>query len=124
MTDQAIDRARGLGAFRQLPEGVGITTLGLAWLVQCAEYRVRAAVSWLMLGGLVEPAGEHRRRDQRGRIYRTRLYRWTGQERITRGPQDREARRVSREQEQVADTSALALAWLSRPPPGQKARGG
>ncbi len=63
MTDQAIDRARVLGAFRQLPEGVGITTLGLAWLVQCAEYRVRAAVSWLMLGGLVEPAGEHRRRD-------------------------------------------------------------
>jgi hypothetical protein len=120
MTDPTITRSRVLAAFRELPEGAAITTLGLAWLAGCAdEHRVRAAVSWLMLGGLVEDAGTHRRRDRRGRAYACHLYRWTGREDIRRVPQDPQARRFKAEQEQVADTTSLALAWLSRPLPGR-----
>jgi hypothetical protein len=118
--DQAIDRQRVLDAFKALPPGVGITTLGLAWLVGCIqEYRVRAAVSWLALGGLVEEAGQHWRRDRGGRSYRAKLYRWTGRAEIRRVPQDIRARRFEAEQAQQADIAALALAWLSRPPPGR-----
>lgn len=119
MTDQAITRAAVLDAFRALPEGTAISTLGLAWLACARECRVRAAVSWLTLGGLVEEAGEHWRRDRRGRAYSCQLYRWTGREGISRVPQDPQARRFEREQAQQADISALALAWLSRPPPGR-----
>jgi hypothetical protein len=120
MTERGIDRERVLAAFRELPEGCGITTLGLAWLAGCTEeHRVRAAVSWLLLGGLVELAGDHWRRDRRGRLYRARLYRWTGREDIRRVPQDPRARRFEAEQGQVADVGALALAWLSRPLPGR-----
>lgn len=122
MTDPTIDRERVLAAFRELPPGVGITTLGLAWLAGCAdEHRVRAAVSWLMLGGLVEEAGRHPRRDRRGRAYGARLYRWTGREEIRRVPQSGRARRFEAEQELTADCATLALAWLSRPPPGRSA---
>ncbi|MBK8638616.1 MAG: hypothetical protein IPN92_10125 [Chromatiaceae bacterium] len=115
----AITRRAVLNAFQELPEGVGITTLGLAWLCGCpGEHRVRAAVSWLCLGGLVELAGDHWRRDCRGRAYRARLYRWTGRAEIRRVAQDPEARRFERDQASD-DCAALALAWLSRPPPGQ-----
>jgi hypothetical protein len=117
-----ITRARVIDAFRALPVGTAISTLGLAWLIGCIEeYRVRAAVSWLALGGLVELAGEHRRRDRRGRAYTCRLYRWTGREEVRRVPHDPRARRFEVEQEQRADVGALALAWLSRPPPGRAA---
>ena len=122
MPDATVTRARVLQAFQALPPGVAITTLGLAWLANCAdEHRVRAAVSWLMLGGLVEEAGRHPRRDRRGKAYGARLYRWTGRDEVRRVPQDRQARRFVVEQEQVADTVALAMAWLSRPPPGRSA---
>lgn len=113
-------RARVLAAFKALPPEVGITTLGLAWMLGCPEYPVRAAVSWLVLGGLVELAGEHRRRDNRGKRYGAKLYRWTGREDVRRVAQDPQARRFNREQEQVADIASLALAWLSRPPPGRE----
>lgn len=103
-------RARVLAAFKALPPEVGITTLGLAWMLDCPEYPVRAAVSWLALGGLVELAGEHRRRDHRGKRYGAKLYRWTGREAIQRVAQNPEARRIVREQ----DTQQLAAAWLSR----------
>lgn len=117
----AATRERVLEAFRVLPEGTAISSLGLAWLCGCAEAQARAAVSWLTLGGLVELAGEHPRRDRRGRLYRARLYRWRGRDTIRRVPHDRRARRFEVEQDVQVDVSALALAWLSRPPPGRSA---
>ena len=121
----AITRQRVIDAFKALPEGVAISTLGLSWLVgSIEEHRVRAAVAWLALGGLVELAGEHRRRDRRGRSYACRLYRWSGREGIRRVPHDRRARRFEVEQEAQVDVAALALAWLSRPPPGRSATPG
>ncbi|MBP6582806.1 MAG: hypothetical protein KA204_04955 [Chromatiaceae bacterium] len=105
-----ITRARVIAAFRVLPPASGITTLGLAWCLGCPETAVRAAVSWLVLGGLVELAGEHRRRDRRGKRYGAKLYRWTGRENVARVPQDPEARRFNREQA----TQRLAADWLSR----------
>lgn len=107
----AMTRELVLRAFQELPPGVGITTLGLAWLCGCAgEHRVRAAVSWLLLGGLVEAAGDHWRRDCRGRAYRARLYRWTGRAEIRRVARDEIERRGSLERE----AAALASSWLSR----------
>jgi hypothetical protein len=117
-----ITRQRVIDGFKALPPGTAISTLGLAWLIGCIEeYRVRAAVSWLALGGLVELAGEHRRRDRRGRSYVCRLYRWTGREEVSRVPHDPRARRFKVEQAGRADTASLALAWLSSPPPGRAA---
>lgn len=113
-------RARVLDAFRTLPPDAGITTLGLAWMLDCPEMAVRAAVAWLTLGGLVTVAGEHTRRDGRGKKYGATIYRWTGRAELSRVSQDPEVRRFNREQQQVADTASLALAWLSRPPPGRQ----
>lgn len=87
-------------------------------MLECPEYPVRAAVSWLTLGGLVEVAGDHTRKDKRGKRYRARLYRWTGREDIRRVPRDPDDRRRDLEQVQV-DLASLALAWLSRPLPGK-----
>ena len=116
----AITRQRVIDAFKALPEGVAISTLGLSWLVgSIEEHRVRAAVSWLALGGLVELAGVHRRRDRRGRSYACRLYRWSGREDVQRVRHDPQARRREREVEQRADVGALAMSWLSRPLPGR-----
>lgn len=109
-TEPSIDRRQVLDAFRELPEGVAISTLGLAWLACARECRVRAAVSWLALGGLVEEAGEHWRRDRRGRAYRAKLYRWTGKDGIRRVSRDGDERRAEAEQ----DIAALAASWLSR----------
>ena len=115
----AATRERILEAFKALPPGVAISTIGLAWLCGCGEAQARAAVAWLTLGGLVELAGSHPRRDRRGRAYQARLYRWSGREEIRRVRHDPQARRREREVEQRADTASLALAWLSRPPPGR-----
>ena len=115
-----VTRGRVIAAFRALPPDAGITTLGLAWMLDCPEMAVRAAVAWLTLGGLVTVAGEHTRRDGRGKKYGATIYRWTGREAIHRVRRDPEARRFNLEQEQLADTAALALAWLSRPPPGRQ----
>jgi hypothetical protein len=107
----AVTRERVLAAFQALPDGVAISTLGLAWLIGCGEeYRVRAAVSWLTLGGLVELAGEHRRRDRRGRAYACRLYRWTGRAQVRPVARDPASRRGAAERE----VQSLAAAWLSR----------
>lgn len=106
-----VTRQQVIDAFRTLPAGTAISTLGLAWLIGCIEeYRVRAAVSWLALGGLVELAGEHRRRDRRGRAYACRLYRWTGREQVRPVPRDVSSRRVAAERE----VQSLAASWLSR----------
>ena len=115
-------REQVIRAFRALPPGTAISTLGLAWLIGCIEeHRIRAAVSWLTLGGLVELAGEHPRRDRRGRRFQVRLYRWTGREAITRVRHRPEDRRREREEAAQVDVGAMALAWLSRPPPGRSA---
>lgn len=105
-----ITRARALEAFRRLPEGCAITTLGLAWMLDCAEYRVRGAVSWLAAGGLVEASGDYKRRDRRGKAYSTRLWAWKGSDTISRVPRNREERRVEKE----TSTQSLASYWLSR----------
>ena len=99
-----------LAAFQALPTGAAITTLGVAWLLRCPEHRVRAAVSWLVLGGVLEVVGEWRRKNARGECYGASLYSWTGQWEIRRVAQDRTARRLDREQ----DVQALAASWLSR----------
>jgi hypothetical protein len=116
-----VTRQRVIDAFRSLPPGTAISTLGLAWLVGCTEHRIRAAVSWLALGGLVEPAGEHPRRDRRGRAYLARLYRWSGREEIRRVRHRPEDRRRERDEAAQVDVGALALAWLARPPPSRAA---
>lgn len=117
----AATRERILEAFRVLPEGTAISSLGLAWLCGCGESQARAAVAWLTLGGLVELAGSHPRRDRRGRRFQVRLYRWTGREAITRVRHSLEARRRERDEAAQVDIGAMALAWLSRPPPGRSA---
>lgn len=107
----AVTRERVLEAFRKVPPETGITTLGLAWLLgNLEEHRIRAAVSWLLLGGLVELAGMHVRRDRRGRAYRAKLYRWSGREEIKRLRRNEEERRAAAE----SDCQAMAASWLSR----------
>ncbi len=105
-----ITRGRVIAAFRALPPDAGITTLGLAGLLDCPEYPVRAAGRWLALGGLVTVAGEHVRRDGRGKRYGARIYRWTGREDIQRVARDETQRRCQAEQ----PVQALAAQWLSR----------
>lgn len=105
-----ITRARTLEAFRRLPEGCAITTLGLAFILDCAEPRVRGAVSWLAAGGLVVATGRYKRLDRRGKAYAPRLWSWQGSEAITRVPRDRDLRKAERE----SDIQALAAQWLSR----------
>ena len=107
---ERITRSRVLEAFAALPPDAAITTLGVAWLLGCPEHRVRAAVSWLALGGLLKVVGEWRRKNPRGEYYGASLYSWTGSWEIRRVAQDRTARRLEREQ----DVQALAASWLSR----------
>ncbi|MBP8198201.1 MAG: hypothetical protein KAX64_06535 [Chromatiaceae bacterium] len=110
MPEPRIDRGRVLAAFEALPPHSAITTLGIAWLLRCPEHRVRAAVSWLVLGGVLEVAGEWRRKNLRGEYYGAALYRWNGEREIKRVAQDPRARRLDREQ----DVQAMAASWLSR----------
>lgn len=105
-----ITRVRALDAFRRLPPGCAITTLGLAWMLDCAEHRVRGAVSWLAAGGIVVSTGSHKRKDRRGKTYATRLWSWQGSEEISRVPRNRDERKANRE----VNVQALAAHWLSR----------
>ena len=105
-----ITRTLTLEAFKRLPEGCAITTIGLAWLLNCPEQRVRAAVSWLAAGGLVVATGRHPRKDRHGKTYAPRLWTWNGSEHIAQVPRDRDTRKAERE----ADIQTLAAQWLSR----------
>ena len=105
-----ITRIRTLEAFRRLPAGCAITTLGLAFMLECSEHRVRGAVAWLAAGGLVVATGRHQRRDRRGKAYAPRLWSWQGSDEITRVPRNRDTRKAERE----ADIQTLAAQWLSR----------
>lgn len=107
-----VTREAVLAAFAALPPESAITTLGVAWLLDCPEHRVRAAVSWLALGGLLKVVGEWRRKNPRGECYGATLYAWTGSWEIRRVAQDRTARRFCREQ--APDLQSLAAEWLSR----------
>lgn len=105
-----ITRRLALEAFRRLPPGCAITTLGLAFILDCPEHRVRGAVSWLAAGGLVVDAGRYPRKDRRGKAYSPKLWAWRGQEEIRKLRRDPTERQVVRE----ADVQALAAEWLSR----------
>lgn len=105
-----ITRNMALEAFRRLPPGCAITTVGLAFLLNCREPQVRGAVSWLAAGGLVVATGRYQRRDRRGKAYAPRLWAWQGSEAITRVPRNRDTRKAERE----GDMQALAAHWLSR----------
>ena len=107
---EAVTRGRVLAAFAALPPESAITTLGVAWLLGCPEHRVRAAVSWLALGGLLKVVGEWRRKNPRGECYGASLYAWTGEREIRRVARDRTLRQCRREQ----DVQAIAAEWLSR----------
>lgn len=86
------------------------TTRELAAELGCKEYRVRAVVAWLCIGGHVRIADSVTRRDVSGRPYQAQAYAWTGRTapvgRVTR---DRERRR-----ENWAPRPATANEWLSR----------
>lgn len=105
-----ITRAQALGAFRRLPVGSAITTVGLAFILGCPEQRVRGAVSWLAAGGLVVAAGRYPRKDRRGKGYAPKLWSWRGEGEIHRLRRDRLERQIVKE----ADVQALAAHWLSR----------
>lgn len=79
----AVSREDVLNVFRLLPDGSEITTQGIVFLLThmnktVTERQVRACISWLMLGGLIEETGRTLRRDVSGQLYRAKLYRWTG----------------------------------------------
>jgi hypothetical protein len=100
LTLETIREVYGAGEFstRELAETLG-----------CREYQIRAAVSWLRLGGLVEQCGHAKRRDRGDRAYRVTTYRWTGRADIRRVSRDPDQRR----RDQAPDPG-LAMAWLSR----------
>lgn len=85
------------------------TTRDIADGLGCEEYRVRAAVAWLVAASILRRAGTVVRRDRSGVSYDARLYRWSGRSEIRRCPQDREARRHALER-----PSLSAFDWLSR----------
>jgi hypothetical protein len=105
-----VTRRRALEAFRRLPEGCAITTIGLAFILDCPEHRVRGAVSWLAAGGLVVATGRFPRKDRRGKAYAPRLWSWRGEEEIRKLRRNPVERQMLRE----GDVQALAAEWLSR----------
>lgn len=105
-----VTRSKTISAFKLLPPGSGITTLGLAWILNCPEHRVRGAIAWLSAGGLVRVAGRHTRRDRGGKCYSPRLWTWTGSEDICRVVRNRNERRADNE----IPLQTLAAQWLSR----------
>ncbi|NCC40569.1 MAG: hypothetical protein EOM21_14165 [Gammaproteobacteria bacterium] len=86
------------------------TTHDLADEIGCKEYRVRAVVAWLCIGGHVRIADTVTRRDVSGRPYQAQAYAWTGRTApVSRVVRDRERRR-----ENWAPRPATAQEWLSR----------
>ena len=85
------------------------STTDIADGLGCEEYRVRAALGWLVAGGLVRRVGSITRRDRSGVPYPAVIYRWSGRSEIVRCPQAPEARRTILER-----PAATASDWLSR----------
>lgn len=86
------------------------STRDLAQLCDCAEISARAVVGWLLLGRQIERAGMTTRRDAGGRVYKVRLYRWTGATEITRVARG-EMTRSALKSESARD---LGADWLRR----------
>lgn len=106
-----ITREMVLIAFKALPEGAQTTTFRLAQRLGCSEYQVRAAVSWLVLGGQVAEVGATRRADTHGRKYSAKLYQFTGKDEIHRVPRDPYDRRAAQEERDRVRLNNLLLAW-------------
>ena len=93
------------------------TTCDLAVELGITEYRVRGAVSWLMLGGALVKAGRVARKDKRGGTYHNAQYRWTGQTDAPRVPHDHKvrARHLAEHQQgaqRAAIRQALSMRWV------------
>ena len=93
------------------------TTCDLAVELGINEYRVRGAVSWLMLGGALVKAGRVARKDKRGCAYFNTRYRWTGQTDAPRVPHDPQARarhlaEHRRTAHQDVVRQALSMRWV------------
>lgn len=86
------------------------TTRELASELGCKEYRARAVVAWLCIGGHVRIADVVTRRDVRGRPYQAQVYTWTGRT----APVARVVRDPQRRRENWTPTPATAQEWLSR----------
>lgn len=105
MTTQVlVTREHVIQAFQLLPLGTSISTKCLTRRIQqqfneqASERRVRAAISWLVLGGLLEEAGTYPRRDSGKRKYLVKHYRWTGEikiEPVTQKPQSHPSPRIA-----------------------------
>ncbi len=105
----AINRSDVLDVFRKLPQGESITTQGIAWCLGCSEHRVRACVSWMVLGGVLKEVHEqHQRKDKEGRPYRVKRYQWTGKSEISRVPRDPTERALLRDQRNRREIAAFA----------------
>lgn len=96
---------------KSLPDGAEVTTSDVCVLLSCrgpvSERQVRACMSWLVLGGLVEDVRTVQRKDIRGRKYLAKVYRWTGKSEIRRVHRDPEKRRSAREAERAKEMAEL-----------------
>jgi predicted transcriptional regulator len=110
---QDIDRcrARVLREISQMGSQAVWTTRDLAHRLDAHEPSVRAAVGWLLAGGIIQPAGRECRTTKCGHRYYATKYRWLGAQSITRVPRDREARRLARS---TLFNKGAAAIWLSR----------
>lgn len=107
-----VTREAVLEAFKKLPKGTEISTFRLAMRLECTEYQVRAAVSWLVLGGQLREAGVVRRKDVKGRAYYVKYYVFTGNDEIYRVPRDPVDRQIAREERSAQSRSKLiSQAW-------------
>ena len=88
------------------------STRDIADALGCEEYRVRAALGWLVAGDLIRPAGTVTRRDRSGVRYPAKLYRWSGRSEIKRCPQAPEARRTVIERPAPSANEWLSRAWV------------
>ncbi|NCC41610.1 MAG: hypothetical protein EOM21_19760 [Gammaproteobacteria bacterium] len=103
---QVLERAIALG------QEVTWTTREMASALACHEPSVRAAVGWLIAGGLITVEGRECRRTRGGDRYYAMCYRWLGRTRqVSRVPQSRDARRNGMMMNSVTATQWLSRAW-------------
>lgn len=97
--------------FKQRPNE-SLTTLEISKHLGENEYPVRACVSWLVGGGILEEDGAIQRRDKENRPYLAKQYKWTGKEQIDRVPQDPHERRIAKEQRIRQLNMKLFKKWI------------
>lgn len=108
--ENRITREDIIEAFKELPDDSVTTTFRIAQRLECDEHQVRAAVSWLVMGGLLFAAGETVRKDSQGRKYTAKLYSFSGDDEIRRVPRDPTDRKIAIE----SRCSEKVSAFLSR----------